>query len=255
MTALPTVDLLGMSIARIDEDCVLDHMFGELAKARGGWLITANLDFLRRYDKDPDMRVLYESADLTVADGMPLVWASGILGTPVPERVAGSALIYRFADRAARDGRSLYLLGGDPGAAEGCARALCERAPGLRIAGHSAPRFSAQPSASEIAATCEALQAARPDLLLVGLGSPKQERVIHALRTRFPQMWMVGVGISFSFVAGQVARAPSWMRKSGLEWVHRLAQEPKRLARRYLVEDLPFAVELFARVLWERARG
>jgi N-acetylglucosaminyldiphosphoundecaprenol N-acetyl-beta-D-mannosaminyltransferase len=255
MKSLPTVDLLGMPLACIDEDGVLDHMFGELAAGRGGWLITANLDFLRRYAKEPDMRALYASADLTVADGMPLVWASGILGTPLPERVAGSALLYRFADRAAREGRTIYLLGGDPGAGEGAGKALCQRAPGLRIAGHSAPRFGLHPSATELAGTLDALQAARPDLLLVGLGSPKQERVIHALRAHFPRMWMVGVGISFSFASGQISRAPEWMRKSGLEWVHRLAQEPKRLARRYLVEDLPFAAELFARVLWMRARS
>jgi len=252
---LPTVDLLGMRLARVDEDTVLDHMFGEMAQGRGGWLVTANLDFLRRYAKEPPIRSLYASADVTVADGMPLVWASELLGTPVPERVAGSALIYRFAERAARDGRSLYLLGGDPGAAERAGWVLARDAAGLRIAGQSAPRFSAEPTQAELAPVIAALQASKPDLLLVGLGSPKQERVIHALRPHFPGMWMVGVGISFSFVAGQLLRAPTWMRRSGLEWVHRLAQEPKRLARRYLVEDLPFAAELFARVLWSRARS
>jgi N-acetylglucosaminyldiphosphoundecaprenol N-acetyl-beta-D-mannosaminyltransferase len=252
---LPTVDLLGMQLACVDEDGVLDHMFAELKAARGGWLVTANLDFLRRHAKDPALRDLYAEADLTVADGMPLVWASGLLGTPLPERVAGSALIYRFAERAAREQRSLYLLGGDPGAAEAAARELVRRHPSLRIAGFSAPRFSASPTAAELEETIATLSAAKPDLLLVGLGSPKQERLIHALRPSFPATWMVGVGISFSFVAGQVARAPVWMRKSGLEWVHRLTQEPKRLGRRYLLEDLPFAAELFARVLWTRTRG
>jgi N-acetylglucosaminyldiphosphoundecaprenol N-acetyl-beta-D-mannosaminyltransferase len=253
--ALSTIDLLGMNIARVDEDALLDHLFSELAAGRGGWLVTANLDFLRRYSKEPQMRSLYASADLTVADGMPLVWAAAILGTPLPERVAGSALIYRFAERAAREQRSIYLLGGDPGAGEHAARELQRLAPGLVIAGHAAPRFSVNPTPEEIADTARLLREAHPDLLLVGLGSPKQERVIYALRAQFPSTWMVGVGISFSFVSGRVARAPSWMRKSGLEWVHRLAQEPKRLARRYLVEDLPFAAELFARVLWTRARG
>jgi N-acetylglucosaminyldiphosphoundecaprenol N-acetyl-beta-D-mannosaminyltransferase len=253
--SLPTVNLLGMQLARVDEDGLLDHMFQEIAAQRGGWLITANLDFLRRYAKDPAMRALYASADLAVADGMPLVWAAGLLGDPLPERVAGSALIYRFADRAARDGRSVYLLGGDPGAGEAAAAVLRERAPGLRIAGLSAPRFSSVPTSLELEDTLAALRTCKPDLLLVGLGSPKQERLIHALRPHFPAMWMVGVGISFSFVAGHVARAPSWMRRSGLEWVHRFLQEPRRLGRRYLLEDLPFAAELFARVLWERARS
>jgi N-acetylglucosaminyldiphosphoundecaprenol N-acetyl-beta-D-mannosaminyltransferase len=244
-----------MQLARVDEDGVLDHIFSELKEARGGWLVTANLDFLRRHAKEPAMRELYAAADLTVADGMPLVWASGLLGTPLPERVAGSALIYRFAERAAREQRSLYLLGGDPGMAQAAARVLCRCYPGLRIAGHSSPRYSAEPTPSELSETIEMLRANPPDLLLVGLGSPKQERLIHALRSSFPATWMVGVGISFSFVAGQVPRAPVWMRRSGLEWVHRLTQEPRRLARRYLIEDLPFAAELFARVLWRRARS
>ena len=252
---LPTVDLLGMQLAVVDEDGVLDHMFSELKQSRGGWLVTANLDFLRKHAKEPTLRDLYAKADLTVADGMPLVWASGLLGNPLPERVAGSALIYRFAERAAREQRSLYLLGGDPGAAEAAGRELCRRYPGLRIAGFSAPRFSATPTPEELQETISVLSEAKPDMLLVGLGSPKQERVIHALRPHFPATWMVGVGISFSFVAGQVTRAPAWMRKSGLEWVHRLTQEPRRLARRYLLEDLPFAAELFARVIWTRARG
>jgi N-acetylglucosaminyldiphosphoundecaprenol N-acetyl-beta-D-mannosaminyltransferase len=111
------------------------------------------------------------------------------------------------------------------------------------------------PTPAELESTLATLRESQPDLLLVGIGSPKQERLIHALRAHFPAMWMVGVGISFSFVAGHVPRAPSWMRQSGLEWVHRFLQEPRRLGRRYLLEDLPFAAELFARVLWARARG
>jgi N-acetylglucosaminyldiphosphoundecaprenol N-acetyl-beta-D-mannosaminyltransferase len=94
----------------------------------------------------------------------------------------------------------------------------------------------------------------RPDILLVGLGSPKQEQLIRALRPHLPATWMVGVGISFSFVAGEIKRAPVWMRKAGVEWVHRLAQEPRRLAKRYLVHDLPFAVRLFTHAAIARFR-
>ncbi|HKU42081.1 MAG TPA: WecB/TagA/CpsF family glycosyltransferase [Polyangiales bacterium] len=250
-----SVELLGMPLACVDEDGLLDHMFEALREGRGGWLITANLDFLRRYTKEPTMRALYAQADVMVADGMPLVWATQLLGEPLPERVAGSALIYRFAERAAAEGRTLYFLGGEPGAGEAAARVLTERHPGLRVVGWSAPRVSAEPTELEVAAAVAELRKKKPDLLLVGLGSPKQERLIHALRAYFPHMWMVGVGISFSFVAGHVTRAPVWMRKSGLEWIHRLVQEPKRLARRYLIEDLPFAAELFGRVLWARVSG
>jgi N-acetylglucosaminyldiphosphoundecaprenol N-acetyl-beta-D-mannosaminyltransferase len=250
--AFTTVDVLGMPLAHVGEDAVLDHMFGAMAERRGGWLITANLDFLRRYVKEPQMRDLYTSADLMVADGMPLVWASKVLGKALPERVAGSALIYRFAERAAREGRSMYFLGGDPGAAEAAAAVLCSRHAGLQICGTASPRVSVPPAPAELDAIRAELKRTQPALLLVGLGSPKQEHLIRALRAEFPQMWMVGVGISFSFVAGKVSRAPSWMRQSGLEWIHRLSQEPGRLARRYLIEDLPFAIELFARTAWDR---
>ncbi len=250
--SLPTFELLGMPLARVDEDAMLDHLFGELGAGRGGWLITANLDFLRRFYKEPHMRALYAQADVMVADGMPLVWASRLQGEPLPERVAGSALIYRFADRAALEGRRIYLLGGEPGAGQGAAAALCARAPGLQICGYSAPRISDPPTKEELSLVRAELERTKPHLLLVGLGSPKQERLIHALRAGFPQTWMVGVGISFSYVAGMVVRAPELVRRAGLEWVHRLAQEPRRLAKRYLVDDLPFAFELFTRALLAR---
>src|SRR5262245_550755 len=147
---LRSVELLGMPLAYVDENGLLDHVFGSMREHRGGWLITANLDFLRRYTKEPEMRELYAQADVMVADGMPLVWASQILGDALPERVAGSALIYRFAERAAAEGRSLYLFGGEPGAGEAAAQVLRERYPGLRIAGFSAPRVSAPPTEIEV---------------------------------------------------------------------------------------------------------
>lgn len=248
------VNLLGMSLLRATEHEVLDRVFKDLRHQRGGWLLTANLDFLRRYDKDRETRKLFEQADVTVADGMPLVWATRLLGEPVPERIAGSTLVLRLAERAEQEGRSLYLMGGDEGASEEAVRVLVQRFPALRIAGWSSPQVSLCPTEGEVSSARTELVRATPDILLVGVGSPKQERLISALREHFPGTWMVGVGISFSFLASKVRRAPRWMQDLGLEWVHRLAQEPRRLARRYLLEDLPFAIELFARVLRTRKR-
>jgi N-acetylglucosaminyldiphosphoundecaprenol N-acetyl-beta-D-mannosaminyltransferase len=112
--------------------------------------------------------------------------------------------------------------------------------------------ISSPPAPGELGPIREELQRLRPDILLVGLGSPKQEQLIQALRPLLPGCWMIGVGISFSFIAGDVRRAPAWMQKTGLEWVHRLAQEPKRLAHRYLVDDVPFAFSLFWHALRRR---
>ncbi|HEU4428721.1 MAG TPA: WecB/TagA/CpsF family glycosyltransferase [Myxococcota bacterium] len=243
-----------MRLARIRPAAVVDHVFASLAAARGGWIITANLDFLRRFALDPEMRALYDRADLRVADGMPLIWASWLQGDALPERVPGSALIWTLAGRAAESGRSLYLLGGDRGTALGAKHELLRRWPALRIVGTSEPRVSSPPTPDEIAKLRAEVTAAAPDLLLVGFGSPKQEQAIAALRSELPGAWMVGVGISFSFIAGRLKRAPRWVQALGLEWVHRLWQEPGRLARRYLIDDVPFAFRLLGHALRVRYR-
>jgi N-acetylglucosaminyldiphosphoundecaprenol N-acetyl-beta-D-mannosaminyltransferase len=253
MNDIPTLDLMGMQVARIDERTLLDHIFERLAEHRGGWLVTANLDILRRFRFQSAARSLYQRADLRIADGMPLVWGARLKGEPLPGRLAGSSLIWSLAERAAASGRSLYLLGGAPGSAEAAAVHFRERWPGLDIRGFAAPRVDSPPTVEQVEAVLEDLVRLEPDILLVGLGSPKQEQVIDALRSALPHTWMIGVGISFSFVAGQVRRAPLWMQRLGLEWLHRLGQEPGRLARRYLIEDAPFAVRLLYYCLLGRA--
>ncbi|MDB4986286.1 MAG: putative glycosyltransferase, partial [Myxococcaceae bacterium] len=221
-SAFANVELCGMPLASIDTRQLLDHLFESLARGQGGWLITANLDFLRRHVKDPEARGIYAGADLRVADGMPLVWASRLRGTPLPERVAGSSLVSPICARSAREGRRVYLLGGDPKASKLAAQKLLEQNPGLVLAGVSSPWVSAAPTSAELEDMTRELSAARPDIVLVAFGSPKQERVIHQLRARFPHAWWIGVGISLSFIAGHVRRAPPLVQALGLEWVHRL---------------------------------
>jgi len=253
---LAVVSLMGLRLARIDCQRLLDHLFLSLRGGQGGWLVTANLDFLRRYVRDPAVRDLYDAADLRVADGMPLVWACQLQGDPLPERVAGSSLLWSLAERAAQEGRSIYFLGGAPGANQGAREILAGKYPGLKVCGGSSrPNISSPPSPAEIEDVFAELAVTRPDILLVGLGSPKQEQLIFALRDRLPATWMIGVGISFSFIAGDVKRAPVWMRKAGVEWVHRMLQDPRRLLKRYLVHDLPFALRLFPHALLRRFRG
>lgn len=247
-----TVELHGMPLACLRSEELLDWLFDRLALGQGTWLVTANLDFLRRFAIDASARELYASADLCIADGMPLVWASRLRGTPLPERVSGASLVRPLCQRAAERGRRIFVLGGDPEASRAAARQLQQEFPGLAVAGVTTPRVSATPSALELECMTVSLAKARPDIVLVCMGSPKQERVIHALRGVLPQACWIGVGASLSFISGHLRRAPPMMQALGLEWLHRLSQEPQRLFRRYVLEDMPFAVQLFGRAALER---
>jgi N-acetylglucosaminyldiphosphoundecaprenol N-acetyl-beta-D-mannosaminyltransferase len=237
------IDLMGLPLDAIDTGTLLDRVFAAIADGRGGWVVTPNLAHLERYVRDPDVRHFYEEADFVVADGMPLVWASRVQGTPLPERVPGSGMIFPLCERAAAVDAPVYLVGGAPGAAAGAAARLKQLYAGLRFVGID-PLPDFRESDAEYAALAERLRAAEPAIVLVCLGAPKQERVIERLRAALPQAWFFGLGITLSFVHGDVRRAPAWMQRTGLEWIHRLAREPRRLARRYLVEGLPFAVRL-----------
>ena len=243
---LPTISLHGIKLHAIDESQAIAHVMESLDRDRGGVVVTPNLDHLRRCRIDAVFAELVSRADLAVADGMPLVWASWLKGTPLPQRVAGSNLIGTLSAAAASAGRSVYLLGGAPGTADAAGRVLQQRHPILAIAGHLCPPIGFESDPEQIRNIGDALVAASPDIVFVALGSPKQERLIAELRPRLPKAWWLGVGISFSFLTGDVKRAPRWMQRIGMEWTHRLLQEPRRLFSRYLIHGLPFAARLFA---------
>ncbi|MGW4639195.1 WecB/TagA/CpsF family glycosyltransferase [Sphaerisporangium sp. NPDC004334] len=247
------VTVAGVTVDTLTEEQVVEHVVTALRQGRGGHVVTPNVDICRACSRDPEVRAIVEGADLAVPDGMPLVWASKLLGTPVPERITGADLIWSLSAAAASAGLSVYLVGGLPGVAVRAAEVLSDRHPGLRVAGVVSPPFGFETSAEGLAAVREALLRARPDLVFVGLGFPKQDRLIGLLRADLPQAWFVGCGSAIGFAAGAVRRAPEWMRRSGLEWLFRLAAEPGRLARRYLVDDLPFALRLLTSCLLRHA--
>jgi N-acetylglucosaminyldiphosphoundecaprenol N-acetyl-beta-D-mannosaminyltransferase len=245
---------MGMPVDPITHRQAIDHILSELAEGRGGRVITPNLDQLRLYHENPDLRPMYEHAGLVLADGMPLVWAGRLQSTRLPERVAGSELIYTLSEAAAAAGRSVFLLGGNPGAADNAGRILARRYPGLKVVGTCCPPFGFEKDQDQIRTIRESLTAARPDIVFVGLGFPKQERLIEAVADALPHSWFLGIGVSFSFVSGEFHQAPRWMRRLGLEWVHRMIQEPGRLFRRYVIHDIPFAARLFANAAAQRFR-
>jgi N-acetylglucosaminyldiphosphoundecaprenol N-acetyl-beta-D-mannosaminyltransferase len=249
-----SVEILGMHLCKVDEPACIGRILAGLARGEGGWVVTSNIDTLRRHVFEPAFRQLLAAATLFVADGMPLVWASMLQGSPLPARVSGSNLISSLSAAAAQHGHSVFLLGGDPGTAEAAAAVLLENNPGLRVAGTCCPPFGFERDPQQLQAIRDALLQAAPDIIYVGLSCPKQEWLISQLKPALPASWWLGLGHSFSFLARRTARAPRWIQHAGMEWLHRLLQEPRRLARRYLVQGLPFVVYVLSRSLLVRVR-
>jgi len=220
------VDILDMSqtLARLEE-FIQERHFHQVA--------TANTDFLVNAVSDPELQHILRSCDLVVPDGMPLVWASRIMGSPLPERVTGADLVPRLASLAAQKGYRIYMLGARPEIAQRAKMQLEADNPGIQIVGCVSP-----PLASIIEMDQEALLAdierTAPDILFVAFGNPKQEKWIHLHRERLCNVPVcIGVGGTFDFIAGAVPRASSAIQNSGFEWVHRLAHNPRYLWKRY----------------------
>ncbi|XAL98745.1 WecB/TagA/CpsF family glycosyltransferase [Phycisphaeraceae bacterium D3-23] len=249
------IDVGGVLFDPLTVAQTIEHVAGAAASGQGGWVITANLDHARRARVDDEYRDMLREAELVVADGAPIIWASKLQGAALPERVAGSSMVEPLARVAAQRGLSIFLMGGTPGTAQEAGDLLVERYPGLKIAGVSCPPMGFEKDAAEMSQIREDLSRTKPDLIYVALGSPKQERLIRVLRGDFPDAWWLGIGISLSFLTGEVQRAPSYIQRLGLEWLHRLVQEPRRLAKRYLVHGLPYACRLGFGSLGRRLSG
>lgn len=222
----------GLPLAPYTYARTLDRV-GELIAARTpSFFITANLNYAMVSDADPRLQALNEKAAFIVADGMPLVWWSRLGKRRLPERVAGSDLIYGLCERAARHGHRVYLLGAGPGIADQAAANLRARYPAIQIVGVECPPFRTL-TAAEQREQEDRIRAAKPDLLFVAFGQPKGEFWIVDHMERLGVPVMVQVGASLDFVAGLMKRSPKWMQKTGTEWIYRMAQEPKRLVGRY----------------------
>ncbi len=249
------VDILGMLFAPLTFNQALDLLVDLTRGDEQAYAVTANVDHVVRYHRCPELRSIYTKADVVLADGTPLVWASKLLGTPLPERVAGSDLFPALCGRAAENNLTVFLFGGDPGTADRAAEVMCARHPRLRVAGTHCPDYGFEQDQAASQNAIDIVRTACPDILFVGLGSPKQEKWIVANRAKVGAKLSIGVGISFSFVSGDVRRAPRWVQRIGLEWAHRLIQEPGRLWKRYLVDDVAFLVLVFRGIIARFLRG
>jgi N-acetylglucosaminyldiphosphoundecaprenol N-acetyl-beta-D-mannosaminyltransferase len=249
------VKLFGIEIDPLRMPQAVERVMGWLDRSTAGgrhcrYVVTPNCDHVVLLEEHEGLRAAYRDADLVLVDGMPVVWASRLLRKPVPERVTGADLVPALFD-AARADRPLttYLLGALPGVAERAARAVEARWPHVRVVGTYSPPFGFERDEAENAAILDRIAAVRPDVLVVGVGAPKQECWVHAHRERLQAGIALCVGATIDFLAGEKSRAPMWMRRTGLEWLHRVLTEPRRLARRYARD-----ARIFPRLVWREWR-
>lgn len=241
---METVRLFGMPVAKVTRAEAVDRIvaiarerYGAGTGGRGSYFVaTINVDFVCNavrgwpFRGDRELWGYLKGADFVVADGMPLVLLSRLLRDPLPERVTGSDMVPELCARFAEEGLPIYVLGGTGEALDAALAKLREKSPSLKLAGSDHSRVSLDDDPAE---TVGRINAAKPAILFVALGNPKEELWMGRNAASLDVPVMIGIGGSFNFIAGRVKRAPRWMQRAGLEWIYRICQEPGRLWRRY----------------------
>ena len=248
-------EILGIPLAVSDYEAVIDWMDAMIAAGARGYVTAAAVNLVMSAHEDPDAHAAVLGATLAVPDGQPLVWALRALGHAGATRVYGPDLMVRFCARAARSGTPIFLYGGrTPEALGELERRLRERFPGLQIAGGHSPPFRDLDADEEERVIAE-INSSGAAVVWVGTGQPKQEKWMLKMRGRLSAPLLVGVGAAFDFHAGLVPQAPRWMQRSGLEWVYRLAREPRRLWRRYARYNPRFLAGFLRQYVRHRRHG
>lgn len=237
-------NVIGVGISTLRFDQAVDLVLGARGRLRQGYICLATAHGLVEAQSDPALRRVYNRSWLTTPDGMPLVW----LGPRNVERVYGPDLMLAVCDRGRATGLRHFFYGGAPGVAETLRDRLVTRFPGLAVVGVQSPPFR-PPTTDELADLRTTVAAARPDIIWVGLGSPKQEHFMAAQAATLEAGVLIGVGAAFDFHSGRVRQAPRWIRHGGLEWLFRFATEPRRLGGRYLRTNPRFVLHVLAQHL------
>jgi len=238
---ISSVNILGTKISIVNMRSVLKELENEIKakQSQAQMVCVPNVHSVIIATKDQEFRKILNSAPMAVPDGMPLVWVSRFLGKRIPERVSGPDILYAFSKIAAKKGYSFFFMGAAAGTADKMAKELKREHPFLKVVGTYSPPYG-KFSREENRRIIEMVNKAKPDVLWVAMTAPKQEKWIWMNKMALKIPVAVGVGAAFDFLSGNVRRAPVWIQKAGLEWLWRLIQEPKRLWKRYLVDDMKF---------------
>ena len=243
------VNVLGIGISVLDQDRAREFLFEAVRNGRRGYVTITGVHGVSEAQKDPELREIFHRALLVTPDGMPMVWMGRLQGQPSIQRVYGPDLMLNVCEHSVAEGLSHFFYGGVPGVAEELKRKLEARFPGLKIVGTCTPPFRPLNDA-ELHDLQERVRVVRPDFFWVGLSTPKQERFMAQHMSNLPETKIfIGIGAAFDLLTGRVRQAPRWMQSAGLEWLFRLSQEPRRLAKRYLVNNPLFIAKAAGQLL------
>lgn len=244
------IEVMGCLIDNLSMEETLARIEGFITSGQPHQHVVVNVDKLVKARRDPDLRRIINGCALINADGMPVVWASRLLGTPIKERVAGVDLFEAIMQRAARTGWRVFLLGAQEDVVAAVNRIYPAKYPGLVIAGSRNGYWSTEEEPGVVAE----IRDAHADILFVAISSPKKEQFLGRYQAEMRIPFAMGVGGTFDVAAGKVRRAPRWMQQNGLEWFYRFLQEPRRMFRRYFIDDMAFAGMLWAELRGKRLR-
>ena len=237
---LTKVQFLNVKIDNLTAEEALIAADNLVQQRKNAFIVTPNVDHLVLLEQNEKLRNAYSNADLTLADGMPIIWFSKFFSHPIKEKISGSDFLPKLCELASKKGYKMFFLGANEGVAEKAAQNLVKTFPSLQIAGHYSPPIGFENSPTEIVKIDQLLATTKPDILAVALGCPKQEILINENKDRWDIPLCLGIGASLDFAAGTMKRAPKWMSNHGLEWFYRMCQEPRRMFKRYIFRDWKF---------------
>lgn len=238
------IKFMNIEIDNLTMEETLDSVEELIQKKKGAFVVTPNVDHMVQLQTNEELQEAYKKASLVLTDGKPLMWIAKLYGTPIKEKISGSDLFPRLCELSAERGYRMFFLGAAEGVAAKAADNLKKRFPGLQVVGTYSPPFGFEKNEVEMEKVENMILEAKPHILVVGLGTPKQEKFMEQYSAWLNVPVSFGLGASFDFEAGNVKRAPKWMSECGLEWFYRFLKEPKRMFTRYFVDDMKI-IKLF----------
>jgi len=235
---MPRMKFMNTKVDNLTMHETLKEIDRLIQEDKNAYVVTPNVDHIIKLEKDCELQEVYNKADLILTDGKPLIWLSKVYKTPIKEKISGSDLFPLLCEMAAEKGYKMYFFG----AAEGVAAKACEnltnRFPGLQVVGTYSPPYGFENDEEKMNNIIGMIKSVEPHILVVALGCPKQEKFIMKYKEQLGVPISLGLGASLDFEAGNIKRAPKWMCNNGLEWFYRLYKEPKRMFKRYIINDM-----------------